>query len=73
MTTTPIASWSVDIAEVTAIYPWVGSEGFLVLVSVVLWLAWHVWQVRHESNDYDQQIKNHGDDETIKNATGDEL
>ncbi len=73
MSTTPIPSWSVDLAEVTTIYPWVGSEVFLVLVAVILWLAWHVWQVKHENNDYEQQIKNHGDDETVRNASGDEL
>ena len=73
MTTTPISSWSVDLADVTAIYPWVGSEGIMVLICVVLWLAWHVWQARHEHNKYDEEIQKHGNEETISNATKDDL
>ena len=73
MTTTPISNWSVDLADVTAIYPWVGSEGITVLICVVLWLAWHVWQLKHENNNYDEEIKKHGNEETITNAANDEL
>ena len=68
MATTPIDTWAVDLANVTAIYPWVGSEGLMVLVGVVLWLAWQVWQFRHENSTYDQEIQKYGNDETIRNA-----
>ena len=68
MATTPIDTWAVDLADVTVIYPWVGSEGLMVLIAVVLWLAWHVWQVKHENEIYDQEIQRYGDDETIKSA-----
>lgn len=68
MSTTPIDTWAVDLANVTAIYPWVGSEGLMALVGIVLWLAWHVWQLKHEKETYDQRIQRYGDDETIKNA-----
>ena len=68
MATTPIDTWAVDLADVTVIYPWGGSEGLMVLVAVVLWLAWHVWQIKHENATYDQEIQRHGDDETIRKA-----
>jgi|TARA_B100000809_G_C14794277_1_gene407879 hypothetical protein len=68
MATTPIDTWAVDLADVTVIYPWTGSEGLMVLVAVVLWLAWHVWQLKHENATYDQEIQRHGDNETIRNA-----
>ena len=68
MATTPIDTWAVDLANVTAIYPWVGSEGLMVLIAVVLWLAWHVWQIKHENATYDQEIQKYGDDENIRKA-----
>ena len=68
MATTPIDTWAVDLADVTVIYPWVGSEGLMVLIAVVLWLAWHVWQIKHENATYDQEIQRYGDDENIKKA-----
>ena len=68
MATTPIDTWAVDLADVTVIYPWVGSEGLMVLIAVVLWLAWHVWQIKHENATYDQEIQRYGDDENIRKA-----
>ena len=65
---TTIDTWAVDLADVTVIYPWVGSEGLMVLVAIVLWLAWHVWQLKHENETYDREIEMYGDDENIKNA-----
>jgi hypothetical protein len=71
MSTTPIDTWAVDLADVTAIYPWVGGEGIMALIAVVLWILWHVWQIRHEQETYDQQIHEHGDAETINKSIGD--
>ena len=68
MATTPIDTWAVDLADVTVIYPWVGSEGLMVLIAGVLWLAWHVWQIKHENATYDQEIQKYGDDENIRKA-----
>ena len=65
---TTIDTWAVDLADVTVIYPWVGSEGLMVLIAVVLWLAWHVWQIKHENATYDLEIQKYGDDENIRKA-----
>ncbi len=69
MSTTPIDTWAVDLADVTSIYPWVGSEGVMAFIAIVLWLAWHVWQVKHENATYAEELKKHGDPETIRNAS----
>ena len=69
MPTPTIDTWAVDLADVTSIYPWVGTEGLMAVIGIVLWLAWHVWQVKHENKTYDQEIQRYGDDETINNAT----
>ena len=36
MSTSPIDTWAVDLADVTFVYPGVGLEGLMVLVAVVL-------------------------------------
>jgi len=65
MSTTPIDTWAVDLADVTHIYPWVGSEFAMVVIAVVLWLAWHVWQVKFENKTYADEIAKYGTDEHL--------
>ena len=71
MSTTPIDTWAVDLADVTVIYPWVGTETIMVWVAVILWIVWHVWQVRHENAEYKAKIEKHGDQATIDTAIDD--
>ncbi len=68
MSTTPIDTWAVDLADVTVIYPFVGTEVLMTVVAVALWLAWHVWQVKHENAEYRDKLAKYGDDDTIKKA-----
>jgi hypothetical protein len=49
MSTIGYSSWAVDLAEVGAIYPFQGSEVVMTIVAVVLWLAWHVVEIRGEN------------------------
>jgi hypothetical protein len=44
---TGIASWS-NPAEITAIYPFPGTEWLLVIAGFVFWIWWHVKQIREE-------------------------
>lgn len=44
-------------AELGAIYPFQGSEGFLVLICALFWLGWHIWQLRNESRECDVEIQ----------------
>ena len=68
MATTPIDSWAVDLAEVTAIYPWVGSEVFMAVLAIALWIGWHIWQLRHENATYEEEKQKHGQSEAIRKA-----
>ncbi len=68
MSTTPIDSWAVDLADVTFIYPGVGLEVAMTVFAVVLWLGWHVWQVKFENQTYEQEIKDHGTEEKMRDA-----
>ena len=66
MSTTPIDTWAVDLADVTVIYPWVGSEFAMTVVVVALWLAWHIWQVKFENKTYEDEAAKYATDEHLK-------
>ncbi len=68
MSTTPVDTWAVDLADVTFIYPGVGSEVAMTVVAVILWLGWHVWQVKFENQTYEQEIKDHATEEKMRDA-----
>ncbi len=68
MTTTPIETWAVDLADVTAIYPLVGSEVIMAVIGIVLWLGWHVWQCRFESQAYSDEVQKYGTSENIQRS-----
>ncbi len=68
MSTTPIDSWAVDLADVTLIYPGVGTEVAMTVFAVVLWIGWHVWQVKFENQKYEQEIKDHATEEKMRDA-----
>jgi len=48
MSTTMVESWAVDLESIGPIYPFVGSEGLMVLLAFAAWIGWHVWQIRDE-------------------------
>ena len=49
MTTGSFTDWAGVIADIGPIYPFVGSEGFLVIAGLVYWIAWHVAQLKKEA------------------------
>ena len=72
MSTTGIESWAVDLKDVGAIYPFQGAEGLFVIAGVVLWLGWHVIQMRAEKREYEDIVREHGNDATIREALDDD-
>lgn len=61
-------TWAVDLADMGAVYPWIGTEMILVLVAVLLWLLWHVVQIREENREYAEDVRRFGDRESLKKA-----
>ena len=55
MSTTPVDTWAVDLADVTFIYPGVGFEVAMTAFAVVLWLGWHVWQIKFENKTIEEE------------------
>ena len=43
-------------------------EGLFVIVGVALWIGWHVLQMRAEKREYEEIVRDHGDDATIAEA-----
>jgi len=49
-----------DLANIGPIYPMVGSEGFLVVIGVLLWLLWHAWQISTEDKEWQDDLQKFG-------------
>lgn len=61
-------SWAVDLANVEAVYPWIGLETVMVLAAVAAWILWHVVQIRQENREYADDIRLYGSKESIRKA-----
>ena len=61
-----IDSWATNPQEVGPLYPLVGWEVFIVLVCVVLWIGWLLWQTKIENADYAQRVEELKHDDLTK-------
>ncbi|MBN34562.1 MAG: hypothetical protein CMM46_07250 [Rhodospirillaceae bacterium] len=58
---TGVDSW-MGAAEFGAIYPFAGwIEGPAVIVGVVIWVAWHIWQMKSENAEYDAALRHYNE------------
>lgn len=55
MSTNGMTSWAVDLKDVGAIYPFQGSEVVLVILGLIFWIGWHVWQMRQEAAEIEKE------------------
>ena len=55
---TGLESWT-PVKEVAALSPFSGSEVLLTIIAVVLWIVFHIWQLKSENNAYDEQVSKH--------------
>ena len=61
MNTGDVESWSGTVTDIGPIYPFVGTEGLLVIAALVAWIAWHVVQATRESKVWDEDLRKFGD------------
>jgi hypothetical protein len=66
MSTTNVESWAVDLANVGAIYPMVGTEVILWIIGMAFWIIWHVWQAKFESDTYNKDLQKYGTGDAIQ-------
>lgn len=57
MTLEEAATWSGTMTDIGPLYPMAGSEGLMVLVGVIFWIGWHVWQIRMENANYTDDLE----------------
>lgn len=57
MTLEEIGNWQGTMTDIGPLYPWVGIEGLMVLVGVAFWVLWHIWQIRMENRNYDDDVR----------------
>jgi hypothetical protein len=57
MSTGLVDNW-LNVDTFGAIYPFVGTEGFLAFVGIAFWIIWHIWQIRKESAEFAKDIEN---------------
>lgn len=68
MSTTGLTSWAVDLKDIGAVYPFQGTEGIMVLIAVVLWIGWHIWEIRWEREYHRTKVEKYGKPEMLKKA-----
>lgn len=57
MATGMIENW-VNIDVYGPIYPFVGTEGMLVVAGFAFWIIWHIWQLKAESKEFKDEVEN---------------
>jgi protein-S-isoprenylcysteine O-methyltransferase Ste14 len=56
MSTNGMTSWAVDLKDVGAIYPFQGTEVVMVIIGVVFWIGFHVYQMRQEAREIEEEL-----------------
>lgn len=52
-----VGTWTGDVSQIGPIYPMVGTEGILTIILIVVWIGWHIWQIRMEESNYNDDLK----------------
>ena len=46
---TGLTTWNQNLAEVSEIYPFVGTEMILAIAAIASWIIWHLIQIKMEN------------------------
>jgi hypothetical protein len=57
MTTGNFTDWSGNMLDLGPLYPFVGWEVFMVLLAFIVWIGWHILQIRAEKKQNDDQAR----------------
>ncbi|MDH3412302.1 MAG: hypothetical protein OEM98_07445 [Gammaproteobacteria bacterium] len=72
MSTGNFENWAGNISDIGPIYPFVGSEVFLWILGLVLWIAWHVIETKRENRTYEEEVRKYGDPENLRRLISEE-
>jgi hypothetical protein len=51
------SNWDGNLLDIGPIYPFVGSELVMVVILLVLWVVWHVLQIRMENDKMETEAR----------------
>ena len=57
MATTNYTSWAMDLTDVGAVYPFVGTEVVMVILGVVFWLTCQIMMSKMEDEELEAEEK----------------
>lgn len=72
MSTGNVQNWDGNIMDLGPIYPFVGWEGLMVILCLIFWAGWHVWQIKMENKRLDDQARELRQSGKLQKATSDE-
>lgn len=58
MNTGMIDNWDGSMMDIGPIYPFVGWEVPMVILCVIFWIGWHIWQIKMENRLLDEEARN---------------
>ena len=50
-------NWDSNIIDIGPIYPFVGAEILMVIILLVLWIGWHIVQIRMENRQHENEAR----------------
>ena len=56
MSTGNFESWDGNVLDLGPLYPFVGFEGFMVIILVAAWVAWHIAQMVGENRELQHRV-----------------
>jgi hypothetical protein len=68
MSTGNFENWDGNMMDLGPLYPFVGSEGLMVVVLIVLWVAWHVAQMIGEKRELENRERQFKDSAQLQKA-----
>jgi hypothetical protein len=68
VSTTPMQTYAVDLASLGPVYPFVGMEKLLVLIALIVWVGFHIWQIRFENRTYAAELAKLSTPERLQRA-----
>jgi hypothetical protein len=66
MSTANFETWAGKITDIGAIYPMVGSEVWLLIIGLIVWIGWHVIQTRAETREYRADLERFGKTKALR-------
>jgi len=72
MSTGNVENWDGNVMDIGPIYPFVGWETFMVVLCVIFWVGWHIWQIKMENKRLDDEARQLRQSGNLQKAMSDE-